>query len=67
MIVLVNILTFKCLIMNEITKNTLFISILNEDELNDLKGGVAMILKAVDKPEESGDGAQYVCCIDINL
>lgn len=41
--------------------------ILSAEEMSALKGGVAEVSSATEEASDSGDGAEYVCCIKINL
>lgn len=39
---------------------------LTEEELNSLRGGMANVIQKEEQKSESGDGAEYVCCIKID-
>lgn len=43
------------------------IDILSEESLNALKGGVAEVRKEEKLESESGDGAKFVCCVEIEV
>lgn len=40
---------------------------LSQEDLAILKGGNATVLQEEEQGSESGDGAQYVCCIEIGF
>lgn len=40
---------------------------LSQEDLTILKGGNATVLQEKEQGSESGDGAQYVCCIEIGF
>lgn len=41
--------------------------ILSSEEMESLKGGVAEVSDVKEEASSSGDGAEYVCCIKVNL
>lgn len=41
--------------------------LLAQEELASLKGGTAGVLFEKEQTSESGDGAKYVCCIEIGF
>lgn len=47
-------------------RNTLRESeLLSEDVLNELRGGIALVDKKEEPQKQTGDGAQYVCCVNL--
>lgn len=52
---------------NKIDMSQFFEIEITEEELNALRGGQANIEKKEELESESGDGAEYVCCVKIKL
>ena len=40
-------------------------AILSDDDISALKGGVVDIYNSTEDVSQSGDGAEYICCIKI--
>jgi len=43
------------------------LELLSQEDLAILKGGNATVLHEKEQNSESGDGAKYVCCIEIDF
>lgn len=41
--------------------------ILTNTEISELKGGTAEVSSATREASSAGDGAEYVCCIKVNI
>lgn len=52
--------------MKEINK-IIQIEVFSEETMDELRGGTAAVMAREVQQSAAGDGAKYVCCIDIDL